>query len=152
MLVTHNSLNGQHLTTAFCLRVEDSKQRRLSREEARAGTEMEITSYGIPITPVTSFKYLGGVLSNEDNDWPEVVRNLWRAWQKWERLTRVLSRGGADARTSGQIYLSVVQSFMLYSSETWVITPRMERFWGGFHHRVACRMTERQPRREWDGF
>ena len=81
---------------------------------------------------------------------PAVVRNLRLARHKWERLTRVLSREGADARTSGQIYLSVVQSIVLYGSETWVLIPRMQRVLGGFHHRVDRRLTGRQPQKGQD--
>ena len=67
------------------------------------------------------------------------------------RLTRILSREGADARTSGQIYLAVVQLVQLYGSETWVMTPYIGRVLGGFHHRLAHRLTGRQPWRGRDG-
>ena len=53
-------------------------------------------------------------------------------------------------RTSGQIYLAVVQSVLLYRSETWVLTPHMQRVLGGFHHRVACRLTGRQLKKGQD--
>ena len=58
---------------------------------------------------VTSFKYLGRVLTAEENDWPAVVRNLRRARQKWARMTRVLSREGADDMKLEHIYLAVAQ-------------------------------------------
>ena len=45
----------------------------------------------------------------EDDDWPAVVRNLKRARKKWERLTWVLIREGADAWKQGHMYLAVVQ-------------------------------------------
>ena len=32
--------------------------------------------YGRPLDVVTSFKYLGQLISAADDDWPEVVRNL----------------------------------------------------------------------------
>ena len=102
---------------------------------------------GIPLAPFDSFNYLGRIISEADDDWPAVVRNLCRVQQKWARLTRVLSREGTDDRTLVQIYLEVVQSVMLYVSETWVITPCSGRVWGGFHHRVALRLTGRQPPR-----
>ena len=72
------------------------------------GAEEYIKAYGIPLSLVTYFKYLGIVILAEDNDWPEVVRNLCRAWKKWARMNRVLIREGADARTLGHIYLVVV--------------------------------------------
>ena len=36
-----------------------------------------------------------------DNDWPVVVRNLSRARAVWKRMTRILSREGAEPRVSG---------------------------------------------------
>ena len=65
-------------------------------------------------------------------------------------MTRVLIREGTDARTLVQIYLEVVQPVMIYRSETWVMTPCIGGVWGKFHHRVVCRLTGRQPQREWD--
>ena len=119
----------------------ESKWRRLEEEEAQEGTERAITDYIVPLSQITFFKYLGRVLAEEDNDCPEVVRNLSRARQKYVRLNRLLIREGADDRTSGQIYLAVVQSVLLYNSDTWVLTRRMQRVIGGFHHRVAHRMS-----------
>ena len=118
MLVSHKVLNGQHLTTDFFQQRAERKRRLLVEKESRAGTEAGITAYGIPLAPVTSFKYLGIILLDADDNWPEMVSNLQRACRKWVRLTRVLSREGVDAWTSGQIYLAVVQSVMLYRSET----------------------------------
>ena len=59
----------------------------------------------------------------------------------------VLIREGADARTSGRIYVVVVQAVVIYRSETWVMTPCIGRVLGRFHRRVARRLTGRQPRR-----
>ena len=78
-----------------------------------------------------------------------MVRKLRRCRQKWERLTRILSREGADARTSGQIYLAVMKLVLIYGSDTWVLIPCMKGVLGGFHHRVARRLTGRQPRKGW---
>ena len=89
---------------------------RLAEEEAREGTERSLTAYVVPLSQVTSFKYLGRVLVAEDNDWLSVVSNLRRARQKWVQLTRVLSREGANSQTLGHIYLEVVQSFLIYRS------------------------------------
>ena len=69
------------------------------------------------------------------DDWPAVVSNLRKARQKWTRLKRVLIREGVDDRTSGQIYLEVVQLVMLYGLEKWGMFPHIGRVLGGFHHR-----------------
>ena len=126
----------------------ERKRRRLEEEEARKGTERALTAYGAPLSQVTSFKYLERFLATENDDWTEVVPNLRRSRHKWVRPTWLLSREGANARTLGHIYLAVVKLVLLYGSETWVLTPHMQRMWGGFHYRVARRLTGRQP---WKG-
>ena len=92
MFVSHKALNRPHLTTAFFRQGEERKLSHLAEEEAREGAEAAITAYGIPLAPVTSFKYIVRILSAADDEWPVVVGNLQRAWQKWAHLTRVLRR------------------------------------------------------------
>ena len=92
MFVSHKALNIRHMTTAFCQRGADRKRCRLAEEEARAGDETTITAYEIPLTPVTSFKYLGEILTAAEYDWPEVVSNLRKERSKWALLIRLLGR------------------------------------------------------------
>ena len=128
-----------------------NKQWRPEEEEERAGTEMEITAYGIPLTPVTSFKYLGRVLLEAKNNWPEVSGSLQRARKKWERQSRMLSREGADAWTLGRIYVEVAHAIMIYGTDKWVMTICIGWVLGRFHHKVARRMMGRQDSRRQDG-
>ena len=130
MFVPQKSLNCRYLAMAFCQRGADRKWWRLAEEEARAGTDMEFIAYEVLLAPFTHFKYLGQVLAAEDDDWPEVVRNLWRARLQWARLTRILSREGVEAHTSGHIYLAVVKLVVIYGLESWVLTQCMKRALG----------------------
>ena len=61
----------------------ERKWRRLKEEEDQEGTERSLTAYGVPLSQVAYFKYLGRVLAAEDDNWPAVVRNLRRARQEW---------------------------------------------------------------------
>ena len=79
------------------------------------------------------------MLSSTDNDWPVVEQNLWRARVKLGHLTKILRREGVDKRTEGRLYLAVVQAVLLFGSETWVLTPQLDKALVGFHHRVARR-------------
>ena len=63
------------------------------------------------------------------------------------QLSRLLGREVADSRTSGIIYVAVVQAILLYGLETWLMTSRILKFLGGFHHRVAHRMMGGQHQR-----
>ena len=42
----------------------------------------------------------------------------------------------------------VVQAVILFRSETWVLTPRLEKGIKGFHHRVAGWMAVMGPKRQ----
>ena len=78
IFMSHKALNSRHLATAFCRRGEERKRCRLEEEEAQAATDRAITAYGTPLSPVTSFNYLGIFLLAADDDWPAVVHNLQR--------------------------------------------------------------------------
>ena len=85
-----------------------------------------------------------------DNDWPAVAGNLVMAQKSWGRLTRILSREGADKRVSGMFFRAVLQQVLLFRVETWLLTPRIERALESFMHGAARRIMGRQPRRGWD--
>ena len=127
MFVLHKALNSRHLAMSFFRRGKERKRHRLEEKETQAGTEMAITAYRILPAPVTSFKYLGGVLSAADDDLTLVVHNLWRSQYKWEHMYMLLSRKGVDALTLVRIYVTVFQKVMLYGLGTWVMTPRIGR-------------------------
>ena len=89
---------------------------------------------------MTSFKYLGHLLTETDDDWTAVIINLQTAQNIWAQLSRILDREGEDLRTSGHLYLAVVQAIMLFGAETWVITLRIGRLLGSFHHGESRKM------------
>ena len=72
---------------------------------------------------------------------------MWIARKKWARLSRVLGREGADARTFGMLYIAAVQAVLLYRSETWITYPRIGRELGGFHNQVVWIIMGWMPQR-----
>ena len=84
MLVTWLALNGRGLDTAQCVYGVEWKHRRL-KEEERA-----FQAYGKPMETITSFKYLGQVLTTEEEYLPAVAGNLIKARKSWTRITRIL--------------------------------------------------------------
>ena len=44
--------------------------------------------------------------------------------------------------------MALVQATLLLGAETWVMTPRIQRTLGSFHHRVSYQMAVIWPRRE----
>ena len=104
-------------------------------------------AYGTPLTEVTSSRYLGQTFSSSYNNWPAVEQKLRRAQGKWGWLGKILGREGAERRTVGRFYVAVVQAVLLFSSETWVTTPRLEKSLKGFHHRAVRQMAGMVPKR-----
>ena len=108
-------------------------------------SERAFEVYRAPIESVTSFKYLGIILTATDNDWTAVVGKLGKAMRSWGRLSRVLGREGADPKVSQAFYIAVTQAVLLFGSDMWVLTLRMEKALDIFQSRVARKIMGRQP-------
>ena len=86
-----------------------------------------------------------------DDDWPAVVGNLAMDRKSWGRLQGILSREVATKRVSGNFFKAVVQQVLLFGTETWVVSPMMERALSAFIHGAARSLTCRQPEKGRDG-
>ena len=53
-----------------------------------------------------------------------------------------MGQEGSDPRTFGNFYKAMVQSTLFFGSETWVMSPRIGRTLGRFHHRLDRQMTK----------
>ena len=76
MQVPQRELNGRHLGTAQCKKRAEQKRRRLTEAETQESTDRSFEAYGAPIKNVIEFKYLGRVLTANNDKWPVVVGNL----------------------------------------------------------------------------
>ena len=145
MQVARRALNGRHPGTVQCLKGAERKRRRMADKETRKNSEQTFKAYREPINCVLELKYLGRILTATDDDWPAVVGNPGKARRSWGRLSRVLAREGADPKVSRTFYIAVTQAMLLFGSETWVLTARMEKDLDTFQSRVARKLTGRQP-------
>jgi hypothetical protein len=145
MFVPRPAVYTTHPNTAMCKNGTDRKRQRLAIAEARQAKEHVLTARGVPLETVSIFKYLGRLLSNTDEDWPAVYANLRKARKSWARISRILARDGATPRVSGMFYKAVVQSILLFGSETWVVTKPILQALEGFHKRVARRLSGKTP-------
>ena len=105
----------------------ERKRQRLAEEEMQESVNRSFQAYGRPIVTSTSFKYLGWVLMVANDNWPEVVGNLWKAWNIWAWLVRILGWEGNRPQVLGVFSKAVVQAVF-----TWVLTPRMRGSLGRF--------------------
>ena len=119
-------------------------------EEEREVTARAFGAYGSPLEMVTSFKYLGRVISEADGDGPAVVKKFYRSNNIWSRMPRILSKEGAAPLVSGfflsrLFFKAVVHTVLLFGEDTWLVTPAWERPWVGVQTQVERRLTVRVP-------
>ena len=146
-----NVLTPKHLSSGTCKKGQIRKMKRQQARVNEAAREESFTINGTPINRVGQFKYLGRVLEEADNDSHAIDRQLTRARLKWGRVGKVLSSQGAEPRVMGYFYKAIVQSVLLYGSESWVISIHQKQQLNSFHNRVARYITGRHIRELDDG-
>ena len=88
------------------------------------------------------------VILAADNKWPAVVGNLSRARAVWKRMTRIISREGAELWVSIFFFKDVAQAVLIFGAETLVVTPFMGILLGRFQDQVAWRMMGKLQRQK----
>ena len=105
---------------------------------------------GQPLERVRSFRYLGRILSDNDDDSPCIQENLRRARQRWNCIAKILKAEGANAKCMSKFYMTIVQAVLLYGADTWVIKKQdMDRL-RSFHKRALRYMTGEHIRQKGD--
>ena len=114
----------------------------------RENLERAFKACGEPMDAVSEFRYLRRLLTATDDDWPVVDGNIKKSRRKWGRLARVLGREEADPKVSQTFYIAVTHTVLLFGSETWVLTARLEKALDNFQSRVAEAHRETATKRD----
>ena len=77
-------------------------------EEKRTVKSRAFSAYECPFEMVTSFRYLGRVISVADDDWKSVVPNMAKARTACRSMRRILSREGVRLRVYRFFFKSIV--------------------------------------------
>jgi hypothetical protein len=138
---TYRHLNTTHPDSRACAEGQRRRRQAVAREDARRAQEQLFYADGLPLDSVCTFKYLGRQISYDDSDWLAVLGNVRKAKAKWAMVSRVLCRQGASPRVSAMFYKAIVQSVLLFGSDSWVLTESMIHLLNAFHHRMARQIT-----------
>ena len=130
-------VDAKHQESLDCKRFAAIKEKREQAKEQARASEFIFTISGNPIKSTREFKYLGRILNEKDSDQPAIMYNLQRAREKWSRIGRILSKKGASPKAMGTFYKTIVQSVLLYGSETWTISKQMMKILRSFHRRCG---------------
>ena len=95
-----------------------------------------------PLESTENFPYLGRTVAFDNRDWTEMYENLRKAQKRWVVVAKVLTKTGATVRAQEIIYKVVLQTVLLYESDSWVVTEAMLKVLEGFHHRVDRSIAE----------
>ena len=151
MFVPAYVLGGGHPNTKRCRDGAIRKRKRHLELHNLLSQETALSVNGIPLENVDHFKYLGRIVTSDDDDALTVRSNIHKARARWSRVSRVLARDGANPKVSAMFYKTIAQSVLLFSSETWVGNSAILGSLEGFHHYVARRLSDRRIRPSADG-
>ena len=141
-----------HHLSAFCRETGERQRQYDRRVQAALALRQQFHADGDVLGRVEVFKYLGRLLSQHDDDAQAVRAQMVKARKCWARVGRVLRGENASPRVVGFFYKAVVQSILLYGSESWVLGPQLLARLEGFHIRAAWRMAKvHKPRRGLNG-
>ena len=106
-----------HINTKECrIGMARRHQRDMAVHSALA-LHQEFTVHGDMLERVEVFRYLGRLLSQNDDDIQAVRSQLRKARGTWARVGQVLRRENAPPRVSTKFYKAIVQSVLLYGSD-----------------------------------
>ena len=151
MFVPQEALNQAQKNPEMCRHRTERKQWRIFVEDIEEWMVGVFSEYVTQLIPVTYFNYLVQMLLSFNNNWLEIEYNLQRAWGKWGRLENILVREGAGRRTTGEFYVAVVQAVLLFGTNMWVLTPPLDKYFEGFHHRAVRQISGMVPKSQLDG-
>lgn len=146
-----NPNTASHRRSHVCQQGRRKRRERAKDVQRKAANEVVFYINGNPIENVKFFKYLGRWVSRDDNDHKAISENIKKASKRWSTFSRVLVREGANYKTMGIFYKTVVMSVLLYGAETWTLTQRQTQMLASFHNRCARNITGRGAYEQEDG-
>ena len=141
----------RHQTTSTCKKGRGRRENEKLQEKQAEAEEVIFTVYGEKLERVREFRYLGRILTEDDDDSKNIIEQLARARQKWNSRAKILKREGANARTMAKFYMAVVQAVLLYGAESWTITKKNWMRLRSFHRGATRYMTSQHIRKNEDG-
>lgn len=92
-------------------------------EEADESLEID----GARIEEVGEFCYLGDMLDRSGGSERSARTRVAAAWTKWREIASLLINRGIPLEKRAQVYEACIRSVLLYGTETWPLTGRIER-------------------------
>ena len=131
-----------HQNSKQCALAAARRRRHFKTQRQNEALAVNFSINGEEIERVSQFRYLGRILSDDDDDSHAALRQLDKARKKWNRLVSILRSEGVNPIIMGYFYKAVVQMVLIYGSESWVVSGDIMRKLCSFHHQVARYLTD----------
>ena len=141
----------RHWKSDTCKKLQVRRSNEKAALKQWEAERVEFTINGEKIERVKEFRYLGRILTEDDDDSRCIEDQLKKARSIWWRMAKLLKREGANPLQMGRFYMAVVQAVLLYGSESWTITLRDMKALERFQKKAARYMTGSHLQRDNSG-
>ena len=111
-------------STAYCTGISAEKTKLMTRNTSGINTEIKVNRQ--KLKTVTSFEYLGSVITDEGSK-PEILSRIAQATAALKRLKPVCIDKSISLSSKIQLVHSLVTSIFLYACESWTLTAELQR-------------------------
>ena len=101
-------------------------QCREDQADETSGINIEIKTNGQKLETVTSFKYLGSVMTEEGSK-PEILSRIAQTTAALTRMKPVSNDRSISLSSKIRLMRSLVTSIFLYACESWTLTTELQR-------------------------
>ena len=111
-------------STAYCVKISAEKTKLMTNNTSGINTEMNVN--GQKLETVTSFKYLGSVITDEGSK-PEILSRIAQTTAALTRLKPIWIDKSISLSSKTQLMCSLVTYIFLYACESWTLTAELQR-------------------------
>ncbi|WP_293816037.1 hypothetical protein, partial [Thiolapillus sp.] len=110
--------------TTYGMGISDEKTKLMTNNTSGINTEIKVNEQ--KLETVTSFKYLGSVITDEGSK-SEILSRIAQTTAALTRLKPVLNDRSISLSSMIQLMRSLVTSIFLYACESWILTAEFQR-------------------------
>ena len=105
------------------MEVSAEKTKLMTNNTSGINTEFKVN--GQKLETVTSFKYLGSIITDEGSK-PDILSRIAQATAALTRLKPVCNDRSISLSSKTQLMYSLVTSIFLYACESWILTAELQ--------------------------
>jgi hypothetical protein len=128
----------QHKQAKECQQYTESKRKRQQELLQYAAKYVNFHVDNQPVSKVKQFKYLGRIITDDDDNLPAVEQQIGKARTTWGQIGKIIQKKtNANTKVLATFYKTKIQSILLYQSKSWTVNKFISNKLNSFHHCCA---------------